>query len=65
MKAWWFNPRQNSSQLIGTFKKSANRTFQPPGSGRNNDWLLVIAAAGLELPRPGSSHQHLTPTTGE
>jgi hypothetical protein len=61
IKAWWFNPSQNSSQLIGTFNKTERQTFTPPASGRNNDWVLVIDDASLELPRIGSSYQNIIP----
>ncbi len=59
--AWWFNPRQNSSQLIGEWKRSPTRTFKAPTSGRNNDWLLVLDSVNEDLPRLGYSHQHLMP----
>ncbi len=61
IKAWWFNPRQNSSQLIGEFSKSKAQTFHPPTSGRNNDWVLVIDSNDADLPRIGSSYQNITP----
>ncbi len=61
MQAWWFNPRQNSSQLIGTFPHADTRTFTPPTSGRNNDWVLVLDRAGLDMPRLGSSYQNIIP----
>jgi hypothetical protein len=59
--AWWFNPRQNSSQLIGTFQRTSQRTFAPPSSGRNNDWVLVVDDASQDLPRLGWSYQNITP----
>lgn len=61
LRAWWFNPRQNTSQLIGEFRKSARKRFQPPFSGRNNDWILIIDDASRELPRIGTSYQHFVP----
>ena len=63
--AWWFNPRQNASQLIGKFPQSPQRTFTPPTHGRNNDWVLVIDDADRDPARLGSSHQHLTPLIRE
>lgn len=65
IKAWWFNPRQNSSQLIGEFRKKKDQVFTPPGSGRNNDWVLVIDDASQEWPRLGFSYQNLIPTVKE
>jgi hypothetical protein len=65
IRAWWFNPRQNSSQLIGKMKKTTQRRFTPPTSGRNNDWVLVIEDASEELPRIGSSYQNIIPKVAE
>jgi hypothetical protein len=65
IKAWWFDPRLNTSQLIGEFPKTGRRTFVPPTSGRNNDWILVIDDAAKEFPRLGSSYQNITPTVRE
>jgi hypothetical protein len=61
IRAWWFNPRQNSSQLIGEFRRSGTRKFTPPSAGRNNDWVLVIDDAGRDLPRLGFSYQNIIP----
>ncbi|MFZ5829090.1 MAG: glycoside hydrolase family 140 protein, partial [Planctomycetota bacterium] len=65
INAWWFNPRQNSSQLIGKFRRTAEREFTPPSSGRNNDWVLVIDDAAKELPRLGFSYQNIIPKVKE
>jgi hypothetical protein len=65
VRAWWFNPRQNSSQLIGTFQRSDERRFEAPGEGRNNDWVLVLEDASQEMARLGSSYQHITPKIAE
>jgi hypothetical protein len=61
LNAWWFNPRQNSSQLIGQFGRAAVRRFEPPASGRNNDWVLVLDRADREFPPLGTSHQNIIP----
>jgi hypothetical protein len=61
INAWWFNPRQNSSQLIGEFKRTKVRTFTPPSAGRNNDWVLVVDDSSKGLPRLGFSHQNIIP----
>lgn len=61
LRAWWFNPRQNASQLIGEFKRAEHRRFEPPFRGRNNDWVLVVDDASRELPRIGTSYQQFTP----
>lgn len=56
IKASWFNPRQNSSQKIGVFPKTADQRFVPPHSGRNNDWILVLEDASKTFPRLGTSY---------
>ncbi|MEM8866577.1 MAG: putative collagen-binding domain-containing protein [Planctomycetota bacterium] len=60
-RGYWFNPRQNSAQLIGSFDSIEERDFSPPTTGRNNDWILVLDNATHQLPRLGSSYQHLFP----
>lgn len=47
-KAWWWNPNDNTSVLIGTYNTTGTRNFTP-GSARK---LLVLdsAASGLEAP---------------
>ncbi len=60
--AYWFNPRQNSAQLLGTFPNPGKLTFEAPSSGRNNDWVLVVDRAAAELPRLGTSYQNFVPT---
>jgi len=61
VRAWWFNPRQNSSQLIGELPTQSIREFRPPTQGRNNDWVLVLEDASREWPRIGTSYQNLIP----
>ena len=61
INAWWFNPRQNAAQLIGEFPKENSHTFHPPSTGRNNDWVLVLDDASVEMPQLGTSYQHLVP----
>ncbi|HUV13448.1 MAG TPA: glycoside hydrolase family 140 protein [Acidobacteriota bacterium] len=63
LRAFWFNPRQNAAQLIGTFKRTERSEFEPPTQGRNNDWILVIDDADQDLPRIGFSYQHIVPKT--
>jgi hypothetical protein len=65
IKAFWFNPCQNASQLIGEFRKREQQSFTPPSSGRNNDWILVIDGVARNLPGLGYSHQNLVPTVEE
>ncbi len=60
--AHWFNPRQNSAQLIGTFPQANQMEFKAPSAGRNNDWVLVLDDAERKFARLGTSHQNFVPT---
>jgi hypothetical protein len=42
VRAKWFDPRTGETTDIGTYPAKGARRFQPPGSGRGNDWLLVL-----------------------
>lgn len=53
LRAWWFNPRDGTSQLIGEFPKVAQREFLPPNPGEFVDWVLVIDDAAKNFPAPG------------
>ncbi|HVW14726.1 MAG TPA: glycoside hydrolase family 140 protein [Mucilaginibacter sp.] len=45
IKASWYNPRNGRTTLIGTFDKSKNMKFDPPGQPVNgNDWVLILDA---------------------
>jgi hypothetical protein len=50
-KGWWFNPRDGSVMLIGTFAISGPRRFTPPDAG---DWVLVLDSEAAGLLAPGS-----------
>jgi hypothetical protein len=54
VKAWWFNPRTGEATAIGTFDRSATRTFTPPDRGEMIDWVLVLDDASKNYPPPGS-----------
>jgi hypothetical protein len=49
-RAWWFNPRDGSSQSPGIFATSGSRKFIAPDS---QDWVLVIDSLDASLPAPG------------
>jgi hypothetical protein len=56
-RAWWFDPRTGTAMEIGTFARTAEQLFDPPGEeARGNDWVLVIDAASRMYPPPGSPH---------
>jgi hypothetical protein len=40
--ASWFDPRTGESTSSGTFETSGIHTFQPPNSGEDRDWVLVL-----------------------
>ena len=48
---WWFNPRNGSNVLIGTFTTSGSHKFTPPDA---QDWVLVIDSLSAGLVAPGS-----------
>ena len=48
---WWFNTRDGSSTLIGTFATSGTQKFTPPDA---NDWVLVVDSLSANLAAPGS-----------
>jgi hypothetical protein len=50
-KCWWFNPRDGSSTLIGTFSTRGTRKFTPPDA---KDWILVIDSLSSHLSGPGT-----------
>jgi len=67
VRAWWFDPRQGTSSLIGEYpikeagdteadvlRGDVARTFTPPSSGPGNDWVLVLDDATKNYPAPGS-----------
>ncbi len=60
IRAFWYDPRNGTSQNIGEFKKEAFRDFTPPSTGTGNDWVLVLDDASKNYPPPGTSvdHQH-------
>ena len=47
---WWFNPRNGNAQSAGTVATSGSHQFTPP---TNDDWLLVLDNADLNLLPPG------------
>lgn len=52
INSWWFNPRKGKFYFSETFNKSGSKTFTPPTSGTNNDWVLVLDDANWGYLRP-------------
>jgi len=50
-RCWWFNPRDGSTILIGSFATNSTRNFSPPDK---SDWVLVIDSERASLAAPGS-----------
>jgi hypothetical protein len=42
LKATWYNPRTGASTPAAQFARTVTRTFTPPTSGANNDWVLIL-----------------------
>jgi hypothetical protein len=54
VKAWWYNPRDGTAELLGEFENKGIRTFDPPGQKCNgNDWVLVLDDASKHYREPG------------
>ena len=53
VRAYWYDPRKGTAQLIGEFSNTGTREFTPPSIGSGNDWVLVLDEAGRNFPLPG------------
>jgi hypothetical protein len=51
VRASWYDPRQGTFEVIGTYPTSGTREFTPPSKGHGNDWVLVLddVAAGYPV----------------
>jgi hypothetical protein len=54
LKAWWYNPRTGVPAEIGTIAGTGQKSFKPPTSGSDNDWILVLDNAAISFPPPGT-----------
>ena len=50
VKAWWFNPRDGTSQEAGIFPTEKRHGFEAPAGG---DWVLVLDSVAHDVPPPG------------
>jgi hypothetical protein len=39
---WWYNPRSGMAEPAGVCGRLGERTFNPPSTGENQDWILVL-----------------------
>ena len=62
VNAWWFDPRTGcvcdahgalTDQPFSELATDGFYDFQPPTSGFNNDWVLVLDVANSKFPLPG------------
>jgi len=57
VNAWWYNPREGTVSMIGTYTNTGTRTFDPPGGQSfGNDWILVVDnVTRTDFPEPGQA----------
>ncbi len=55
LKGYWYNPREGTATDIGEFNNSGTSTFQPPSSGIDNDWVLVLDDIQKKYGPPGKA----------
>lgn len=53
VKAWWFNPRTGTTEAIGEYPNTGERSFTPPQPGEQLDWILVLDDAAKNFQVPG------------
>ena len=55
VKACWYNPRNGSAELLGSFENSGIQYFNPPGEKQDgSDWLLVLDDEQKNYKVPGT-----------
>ena len=55
IKGYWYNPREDMSIKIDSFKNTKKiKSFIPPSSGVRTDWVLVLDDASKNYPDPAS-----------
>lgn len=52
-RAWWFDPRTGEAEEIGEFDTDGGQDFEPPSTGRGEDWVLVVDDAARDFGPPG------------
>ena len=53
VRAFWYNPRNGTSDDAGTFEREGKKEFRPPSQGKGNDWVLVLDDAARGYPELG------------
>jgi hypothetical protein len=55
LKPWWWNPRNGEATVMTLIVNQVGpQEFVPPGSGDNQDWVLVLDDAAKPYPKPGA-----------
>jgi len=54
VETYWYDPRLGTAEAVGRFPTGGPRTFAPPSSGPDNDWVLVLDDADRGFPPPGA-----------
>ncbi len=52
--AWWYNPRNGQTILIGNYRTKGTQLFTPPSSGNENDWVLILDDSSKGYSAPGT-----------
>ena len=42
VNAWWFDPKNGQTKLIGSFANKGQQKFSPPTEGYGHDWVLIL-----------------------
>lgn len=53
VRTYWYNPKNGTATVIGTFPKSGTRSYTAPNAGRGNDWVLVLDDTAKNYGTPG------------
>jgi len=51
----WFDPRTGASRFFGHTAGQDIKEFNPPSSGPNQDWVLVLSSDSCGFPDPGTA----------
>ncbi|HET6769190.1 MAG TPA: glycoside hydrolase family 140 protein [Chitinophagaceae bacterium] len=53
IRAWWFNPKTGRSEKSIELRKEVIMSFNPPTTGIENDWVLIVDDAATNFIEPG------------
>ncbi|MGF1644418.1 MAG: DUF4038 domain-containing protein [Thiotrichales bacterium] len=65
VRQWWFGPKDGSVRNMGTFSGGGWVQFNPPSTGRGNDWVLVLDDNARGFPPPGTPLTDDTDSDGD